>query len=440
MASNASLRNNLLRWLIPTYIAVAAITTVFAWVSGREMVSGFMNEQMEAFAKVSLGNRSHPLRAAADSEGAYEVVLWSKDGQLIEATHPGLPLNPLQQAGFSELESNGERWHVYTLATPEGTVQTLQRSVFRRDAIVELSNRTLLSLLLLIPLSSFIVWLAIRASLRPLDSIARSVSEQDVRTFSALPLAGVPAEIEPLVVAINSLLERLRKSFVAQQHFIHDAAHELRTPVAALSVQLQNLRDVLPAAAVGRVGSMEAGLQRAHRVLEQLLRLARADAGAGEEAVRELSLREQLRAAVTALLPLADQRHIDLGFHAGIEDACIVGHEHGLRSLLDNLLDNALRYSPRGAVVDARLAIIDGLVTVEILDAGPGIPEDQLSRVFDRFYRVVGTGVEGSGLGLAIAQGAAQRLQAELKLFNRPAGGLRALVRFPHARVVLSSG
>ena len=432
--NRTSLRNKLLRWLIPTYLAVAAVTTLFAWVSAKESIDQFMNEQMADFALLHLGPpRVHPIKRAVERGGAYEVILWRPDGTLLEASRPGLPLDGTQPAGFSELQSNGERWFVYTLPTDEGKIQTLQNSVWRRDVVVEFSNRTLLSLLLLIPISSLILWIAIRASLQPLGAIARSAAEQNERTFSALPLTGVPDEIRPLVLSINSLLERLRESFATQQRFVHDAAHELRTPITALSVQLQNLRDSLPLTAAPRVNTMEAGLRRAQRVVEQLLRMAREDAGPAEGATHELSLHAQLKASITALMPLADQREIDIGLQAE-EDWRVDGQEDVLRSLLDNLLDNALRYSPRGAAVDTRLEIIDGTACIEILDAGPGIPEDQLPRVFDRFFRVIGSGVEGSGLGLAIARGAAERLHARIALANRPTGGLSARIYFLEAR------
>jgi two-component system, OmpR family, sensor kinase len=433
----SSLRNKLLRWLIPTYIVVAVVTTVFAWVSAKEMVDGFMNEQMEDFARLHVGaQRAIPPKHTPDRDGAYEVVLWRPDGTLRDATFSGFPVDAREPAGFSEVESNGLRWYVYTLPTVEGKVQTLQRFDFRLEAIAELSNRTLLSLLLLIPLSSLIVWIAIRVSLRPLNTIAQSAAEQNERTLSALPLMGVPDEIRPLVLSINSLLDRLRESFAAQQRFVHDAAHELRTPVTALHVQLQNLRDAIPSTASPRINTMEAGLRRAQRVVEQLLRLAREDAGPTGSRIREWSLQEQLKASITALLPLADQRGIDLGFQADA-DCLVEGPEEEIRSLLDNLLDNAVRYSPPGAVVDTQLVIVDDTACIEIVDEGPGIPEDQLPRVFDRFFRVAGTGVEGSGLGLAIARGAAERLHARIELTNRPACGLCARVTFHKTRRAL---
>jgi len=434
-----SLRSKLLYWLIPAYVAVAVVTTVFSWVSTREMVSGFMNEQMEAFAIVhEQAVHVTPLHRAGLGEGAYAVILWNQDGQMVDSSLPGLPREPDLPAGYAELERDGQQWIVYTLLTPQGKVQTFQSVDFRSEAIAELSNRTLLSLLLLIPLSSLIVWGAIRAGLRPLTRVARSAAAQNERNLSSLPLAGVPEEIQPLVLSINSLLARLRESFAAQQRFIHDAAHELRTPITALNLQLQNLRNTLPHTAITRIDVMEGGLQRAQRVVQQLLRLAREDAGDAQGLRQSLSLQAQLKASITALMPLADAREIDLGMQM-TGDFMIDGQQDDLRSLLDNLIDNAVRYSSSGTPVDVRLSAEEAGASIEIMDEGPGIAPDQLPRVFDRFFRVLGTGVDGSGLGLAIARSAAERLGASIELVNRAPRGLIARVYFPQAAAVTAT-
>jgi len=225
------------------------------------------------------------------------------------------------------------------------------------------------------------------------------------------------------------LLARLRQSFSAQQRFVHDAAHELRTPMAALKLQLQNLRAEIPEAGQARIDAMESGVQRAHRLVEQMLRLARGDAET-RRASQPVSLENLLRESIAALMPLADARKIDLGCEIE-RDVVVQGQADELRSVIDNLIDNALRYSPQNGTVDLRLSRDeDGAACIEILDEGPGISGEHLPRVFDRFFRVLGTGVEGSGLGLAIAQGAALRQGAQIELHNRPGRGLVARLRF----------
>jgi two-component system OmpR family sensor kinase len=203
---------------------------------------------------------------------------------------------------------------------------------------------------------------------------------------------------------------------------VQDAAHELRTPIAAIGLQVENMRqDVSCSAAAERFAHLEAGVRRAQRLVDQLLRLSRQEA-AGADGPAIVDLQTQLRESMNTLIGLADQRNIDLGFVASeqangpITLNCAAGD---LRSLLDNLIENALRYTPEGGVVDVRLLQEQGHIAVEVVDTGPGIPQDLLPRVFDRFFRVPGNGTNGSGLGLAIAQAAAQRAGLLLTLRNR---------------------
>jgi two-component system OmpR family sensor kinase len=425
-----SLRQRLLRWLIPAYVLVAVLISALSWLNAADMVHSFMDGQMESFARLNEGaDHASSLKAVDEKESGYSMLLWSPDGRLLDASEPGLPLFADLPTGHAKVKSGKEHWLVYTLRSDSGVVQCLQRLSFRRHVIFEFSNKTLIYPFLLIPLSSYLIWLVIRASLRPLERVSEAAAAQNERNLSALPLSGVPDEIRPLVQSINSLLARLRQSFAAQQRFVHDAAHELRTPMAALQLQLQNLRAEIPEYGQARIDTMESGVHRAHRLVEQLLRLARGDA----ETLRiahPISLENLLRESIAALMPLADARKIDLGCEID-RDVVVPGQADELRSMIDNLIDNALRYSPRGGTVDVRLSCEEsGAACIEIIDQGPGISSEHLPRVFDRFFRVLGTGVEGSGLGLAIAQGAALRQGAQIELRNRPDRGLIARVCF----------
>jgi len=268
----------------------------------------------------------------------------------------------------------------------------------------------------------FVLWGVARTISRALLDIGKQAAQQDEHNIAELLLTNVPQEIRPLVSSFNSLLRRLRDAFATQRRFVQDAAHELRTPIAAIALQLENMQqDVQCEAAAGRYGQLHAGVRRAQRMVEQLLRLSRQEA-AGADGPAMVDLQAQLRESMNTLIGLADQRSIDLGF-VGPPPAsrpltlhCVAGD---LRSLLDNLIENALRYTPHGGVVDVRLLQEQGRIAVEVVDTGPGIPQELLPRVFDRFFRVPGTSAEGSGLGLAIARAAAQRCGLALTLRNR---------------------
>ncbi|BCZ85134.1 hypothetical protein PTKU64_88090 [Paraburkholderia terrae] len=234
----------------------------------------------------------------------------------------------------------------------------------------------------------------------------------------------VPAEIAPLVRALNDLLTRLDKAVQAQRIFIADAAHELRTPLTALKLQIQVARREHQGVGTGELfQKLEERTNRAIHLVQQLLSLAREDADAGT-GKREADLFRIATQVVSELSVLAEQKEIDLGLEcAGMEAASspvhVAGDETSLRSMLTNLVDNAIRYTPKGGRVDVRLIVARETAGLEVVDTGPGIPHAELDRVRDRFYRAKNTSGAGSGLGLAIAAKVAMKYRAELSIRNR---------------------
>ena len=266
-----------------------------------------------------------------------------------------------------------------------------------------------------------VLWGVVRAISGRLRGIGQQAAQQDAQSIAELPLERVPEEIRPLVTSFNHLLARLRDSFAAQRLFVQDAAHELRTPVAAVGLQLENLRaDLTAGPAAQHFQQLEAGVDRAKRLVDQLLKMSRQEAAAVDSGV-SVDLQVNVHESIHTLIALADQRNIDLGLVApkGLGPLRLGCSAGDLRSALDNLIENALRYTPEGGVVDVRIVHTPGRISVEVVDTGPGIAPELLGRVFDRFYRVPGSAPGGSGLGLAIAQSAAQRCGLKLSLHNR---------------------
>lgn len=424
-----SLRRALLLWLVPLFLVVGCAAAALAYWSYARMVGAFMDDQMEQLATAIAANQGvHPAMQSAErihKWGAYVVQVYGPDGRVRTTSFAPVKLGLLPQDGFHDVTDGGMRWRVYTVpaASAQGErVQVLQSARFRDTLAAERAGAALLPVLLLLPLSLFILWALARAMSLALRDIARQAAQQDEHHIGELSLQGVPQEIAPLVLSFNSLLRRLGDAFATQRRFVQDAAHELRTPIAAIALQLENMRqDVQCDAAAGRYAQLQAGVRRAQRLVEQLLRLTRQEA-AGADGPAIVDLQAQLRESMNTLIGLADQRNIDLGFVGPEAPAgpltlhCVAGD---LRSLLDNLIENALRYTPQGGVVDVRLLHERGRIAVEVVDTGPGIPQELLPRVFDRFFRVPGTTVEGSGLGLSIARAAAQRCGLALTLRNR---------------------
>jgi signal transduction histidine kinase len=300
-------------------------------------------------------------------------------------------------------------------------VQVLQCDAFRHKLAAEQAIASIVPVLILLPLAIFVLWSVARAVSVAVQDIGQQAASQDINTIAELPLDRVPQEITPLVASFNSLLRRLRDAFTAQRRFVQDAAHELRTPLTALSLQLENLRRDVPQESCRQsFAQLEGGVQRASRVVDQMLKMTRQEAEA-PEAHAVVDLHAQVRESIGALIALADQRDIDLGVAGDTTPApvslrCAPGD---LRSVIDNLIENALRYTPEGGVVDVRVCSDRGRAAIEVVDTGPGIPQEMLDRVFDRFFRVPGTNARGSGLGLSIAEAAAQRCGLKIVLRNR---------------------
>lgn len=424
-----SLRRALMLWLVPVFLAVGGLTAVVSYWSHANMVGVFLDDQMQQLAEALAHNQAiQPARQNAERVhkwGAYVVQTYDDEGKLHVTSWPELRVPLLSGKGFHEVAQDNRRWRIYTLpaAQPGGqSVQVLQSVSFRSKLAAERAGSAVAPFLLMLPLSMLVLWGVARAMSRALLDIGRQAAQQDEHNISELSVAHVPQELTPLVSSFNSLLRRLRDAFATQRRFVQDAAHELRTPIAAIGLQVENMRnDMNCPAAEQRFAQLEAGVRRAQRLVDQLLRLSKQEA-AGADGPAIVDLRTQLRESMNTLIGLADQRNIDLGFVASeqangpITLNCAAGD---LRSLLDNLIENALRYTPEGGVVDVRLLQEQGHIAVEVVDTGPGIPQDLLPRVFDRFFRVPGNGTNGSGLGLAIAQAAAQRAGLLLTLRNR---------------------
>jgi signal transduction histidine kinase len=434
-----SLQRALLIWLVPLFLVVGvACAAVTYWANSR-MTGEFMDSQMRQLGDSIASQPAHdvPRTASWDriqSWGDYVVQVFAPQGFIEQSSWPlhGVPLQA--RAGFQNVTAEGRLWRLYTTAPgADGRqVQVLQSEKFRARVAAEHALATLVPVLILLPLATLLLWGVAGAMSRAVQEIGRQAAGQDEHSIRELPLDRVPAEIKPLVVSFNALLARLRDAFANQRRFVQDAAHELRTPFTAVALQLENVRrDLPPDACRESFAQLEAGVLRAQRLVDQMLRLSRQEAIAGE-AAGGVDVHAQVRECIHALIALADQRAIDLGLvapadlPASMSWPCAAAE---FRTILDNLVENALRYTPAGGVVDVRIVRAAGGIAVEVVDSGPGIAPELMDRVFDRFFRVPGSAPGGSGLGLAIARSAATRAGLRVVLRNRDdASGLVARI------------
>ena len=321
-------------------------------------------------------------------------------------------------------------WHVYTTSARGGAVQVAQRETVRAEIIESAAIGAAAPILIVIPLSWLVVGWAINRMLRRLDELANEIAVRSAMAKEPIPLEGVPSEVTPLVASMNGLIERLRAALETQKRFLADAAHELRTPLAAMQIQVDNL-------AAGRdwpderVVPLAAGVKRTGTLVNQLLRLAQLDE-AGLTDNQPVDIGALLLDCVADVAPIADRKGIDFGAHIGTPATC-EAMETDLRTLFSVLLDNAVRYTPAGGSIDVSLYHQSERMVVEIMDTGPGLPKGQESRIFDRFYRGFPHDAEGTGLGLAIARRIAERHSLDLAVENRSDGNTGVCARIAFA-------
>jgi two-component system OmpR family sensor kinase/two-component system sensor histidine kinase QseC len=365
----------------------------------------------------------------ADEQLDVVVQIWTVDGRSIYASrkHPSLPERAL--LGLATLSVDGRAWRTYSVATRQRVIQVAQPIDIRQRLAARAAWRSVLPLLLMTPLAAVAIWWLAARTLAPLSRLAGEVQSRDARSLAPVRVAGLPDEAAPLAVALNALLDRLRQSLDAQRAFVADAAHELRSPLTALKLQLGLLRRAGDAAERDAAGAaLAAGIERASRLVEQLLALARSEPGAPAAAER-VDLGEVARAAVVDTLSFATTRGVSLELDAP-RPVFASGDAVGFALLARNLVDNAARYSPPGSLVVVRTGEDEGRPLLQVDDAGPGIPLAERERVFDRFYRRADRGETGSGLGLAIVRSIAAAHGASVELGESPLGGLRVSVRF----------
>jgi len=320
--------------------------------------------------------------------------------------------------GLRTMDTGTERMRVFVRGGQlEGRTIVVQPTEVRDEIAINSALRTLIPLLLLLPILAWLILRIVRSELAPITQLSSSLDEQPADRPQPIADDGLPDEITPFVHAINRLLDRVNLLMGQQRRFIADAAHELRSPLTALSVQAENLMHAGSLDAMReRVIPLQNGIERARQLTEQLLNLARTQAGMNENS--EVNISAMARELIAEYLPLAEARHIDLGLDE-IVPLSIRAAPDALRLILKNALDNAMKYTQEGGEVTIRLLSDESGAIIEIVDNGPGIPVSESERVFDSFYQMPGSAGEGSGLGLAIAKEAAIRLGGVLSLHER---------------------
>lgn len=449
-------RGGSLRWRLLRAASVsAALVIVVTGLVGYFMASHEAEELMdghlaqEARLLLALTHGREPNLAdfrqrlgniEASSRDDYEPKIEFQIGDargVILLRSEGAPRIPVMGAvGYSDIEREGVSWRIFNFSVPDVPyrVQVAQTLQIRERVAVEVATQVVWPLTIILPILILLLYYAVRRGLLPLEALAAEVSRFTPETIQPLSGDGAPLEAKPLVQAINHLLARLTVALEGERRFTADAAHELRTPLAALKVHSEvALASSTADVRTHAIRQVKHGVDRAGHLVEQLLRLARLDPLAGLSHPQRFDLVHCIReaAAQGGSQGLADDH--EMVFELPQAPVLITGDPDLVGIVMRNLLDNAQRYSPAGTQVTVRLlAGADGVV-LEVSDQGPGVADQDMHRLTERFFRGQGPGVEGSGLGLAIVQRIAQLHAARLMIANHPQGGLQVRLLFPAA-------
>jgi two-component system OmpR family sensor kinase/two-component system sensor histidine kinase QseC len=435
-----SIRTRLLLALLALVAAVSVLAGLLTYRRVLAETSDLLDYQLRQMA-LSLENQI-PLapRRLPESGADYIIEIWNLFGVIEYASRgvQGTPTIIRPLIGYADLQLQGRRWRAYGLQTVDGIIDVAQPVGVRNALARAAALRVLLPMVALLLLLALAVAAVVGGSLAPLRRLALEVQRRDVHSLTPLAAGRLPEELSPLVEQLNGLLRRLDEAFAAQRSFIADAAHELRSPLTALRLQLQLLERAPDASARDQaLSALGAAVERAVHLVSQLLTLARnepQDARARE--LVPLLITEPAAEAVAETHALAVSRAVELSLDSpAAERVWVRGDREALRILVRNLVDNAVRYSPRGGRVEVRIGVegaaAGGRALLQVDDTGPGIPAAEREHAFDRFHRRASAAEEGCGLGLAIVQVIAERHAASVSLEDAPQGGLRVTVRFP---------
>lgn len=367
---------------------------------------------------------------------ALQFQVWNQQHHLIlSSAHAPLESFGAMSPGFSDQFIENIPWRIFTLETPKGLTISVAEDYNVRYALARhLALDDLYMLFLTIPIAAILIWLIVGRGLSSISRVTREISVRQSQYLEPLDAREIPLEIKPLTDALNRLFIRLKASFEREQRFAADAAHELRTPLAALKIQTQvALQTSDPQELQRQLKNVTLSVDRCSHLVQQMLILNNLSSENNEMSNESWFNAEKFTKEVIAqLVPMAIKRNIELELFATSAMVPLYGNVAGFSILVRNLVDNAIRYSEEGTMVNIYLEHLNNQVTLRVVDSGPGIPDNLRARMFEPFYRMLGNNTSGSGLGLSIVQHIAIRHQATIHVQTAKSGkGLEVSIVFP---------
>ena len=424
---NESVQLKLSLTLSLTIIAVAIVAGIFSFLSAFDEAHELQDDVLRQVAHLMDRQRMTPATPTTDTrlkdvDEESRVIVQRLDDANPNLSAAGvdeggtLPLPKKLTDGLHTLEVGGETFRVLVKTTADGErIAVAQESGFRNEIARDGALRTVMPFLILMPVLLLIVADLVRKMFLPIAALSREIDLRADQELHPVEDRNLPVEVRPFAVAINRLLASVAQTMESQRRFVADAAHELRSPLTAMSLQAERLADAEMSELVReRLTVLRQGIERSRSLLDQLLTLAKAQS-ADDFPKSPISVHGIYRRVLEDLMPLADAKHIDIGVE-GNQDAEVWASELDMIALVKNLVDNAIRYTPEGGRVDLSVGLSGGKAELRIQDSGPGIPFAERARVFDPFYRILGSEQIGSGLGLSIVQTIVHRIGAEICL------------------------
>lgn len=406
-------------------LAAAAIAGLFSFVSAFEEAHELQDDVLRQVAQLMDSQRlpltpARPDTRPVDSDEESRVIVQRLDdgGRSRSGVDGGraLSLPATLRDGLHTVEVGGDTFRVLVKTTAAGQrIAVAQESRFRNEIARDSALRTLVPFLVLVPVLGGIVADLVRKMFRPIATLSKAIDRRTEQDLEPIEESRLPIEIRPFAMAINRMLGRVRKAIDTERRFVADAAHELRSPMTALSLQAERLAETnMSDEARKRLADLRQGILRGRSLLDQLLALARAQSS-NESPKAPVSIQGIYRRVLEDFMPMAEAKHIDIGVE-GTEDAQVWAGDLDMTALVRNLVDNAIRYTPEGGRIDLSVSVANGEAILRVDDTGPGIQVTERDRVFDPFYRTLGSEQSGSGLGLSIVRAIARRVGAKVQL------------------------
>ncbi|MDE2055783.1 MAG: hypothetical protein KGI88_00945 [Betaproteobacteria bacterium] len=442
-----SLQTRLQIWLIGFLLLGACSAAVAIYYKTRHEVAIMQDNSLKQIAlalqsslkwqhdmhqPLLINNQEQEEEGNDDEDLEYVGQIWNQQKQLILSTNTNKHIPFFNINGYETVLNQNERLRVYGLTVDQYKIEISQPTKARNIVAITTAQRALMPLLMVVPFLSIIIWLLVYFLFKPVKNISKQLQHREIFSTEAICNVNVPKELKPLIESLNGLLIRLNKAIKQQQQLIGDAAHTLRTPLTALTLQADILqRELIDCDRKELVYPIQEGIERLRHSVDQLLTYAKQDLDNPNIPIQPVALKPLVKSIISEFNSLALSRSIDLGL-TDRTNVFVMGNDSALRALIENLIHNALNYCPSGSQVDLSLTKENQHAIITVTDNGPGIDPSLHERVFDRFYRGPNQDIQGTGLGLAIAKLIVEKHHGQIKLDTNPLGsGLRVTITLP---------